>query len=184
MVSGEPIEARLPFGVPFTVTNYAKLIFNCNELPKEVEQTNAYFRRFLIVPFDITIPEADQDKQLAQKIITNELSGLFNWVLEGLDRLLSQKNFTTSEAVNKQIESYKKQSDSVLMFLEDEGYEKSLNENLKFKDVYSLYKLYCSENGYRSCSSRTFSDRLRNSGFELKKINTGVIIYVKKSSFH
>jgi len=31
LVSGEPIEARLPYGEPFTLTNYAKLIFNCNE---------------------------------------------------------------------------------------------------------------------------------------------------------
>ncbi len=50
LVSGEPVEARLPYGEPFTLTNYAKLIFNCNELPKDVEQSNAYFRRFLIIP--------------------------------------------------------------------------------------------------------------------------------------
>ena len=183
LVSGEPIEARLPYGDPFTVTNYAKLIFNCNELPKDAELSNAYFRRFLIVPFDITIPEANQDKQLAQKIINDELSGVFNWVLEGLDRLLSQKKFTTSIAVDKQIECYKRQSDSVLMFLEEDGYEKSIEEHSKFKEVFGFYKTYCQENGYRSCSTRTFGDRLRNSGFELKKINTGVIIYLKKVSF-
>lgn len=94
LVSGEPVEARLPYGEPFSLTNYAKLIFNCNELPREVEQTMAFFRRFLIIPFDVTIPEEKQDKQLAQKIIKNELSGVFNWVLEGLKRLLLQKQFT------------------------------------------------------------------------------------------
>ena len=94
LVSGEPVEARLPYGKPFTLTQYAKLIFNCNELPKDVEQTEAYFRRFLIIPFEVTIPEAEQDKQLAQKIIATELSGVFNWVLQGLKRLLKQKRFT------------------------------------------------------------------------------------------
>lgn len=78
LVSGEPVEARLPYGRPFIITHYAKLIFNCNELPKDVEQTEAYFRRFQIIPFEVTIPEAEQDKQLAQKIIVNELSGVFN----------------------------------------------------------------------------------------------------------
>src|SRR5690606_17922094 len=62
LVSGEPIEARLPYGQPFTMKQYAKLIFNCNELPKDVEHTNAYFRRFLIIPFDVTIPPQEQDK--------------------------------------------------------------------------------------------------------------------------
>ena len=33
------------------MTDYGKLMFNCNELPKEVEQTNAFFRRFIIIPF-------------------------------------------------------------------------------------------------------------------------------------
>src|SRR5690606_16817975 len=81
LVSGEPVEARLPYGEPFTLTNYAKLIFNCNELPKDVEQTHAYFRRFLIVPFEVTIPGTEQDKELSKKIIESELSGVFNWVL-------------------------------------------------------------------------------------------------------
>ena len=43
--------------------NYAKLLFATNELPKEVEQTHGYFRRWLIVPFDETIPESEQDKE-------------------------------------------------------------------------------------------------------------------------
>jgi putative DNA primase/helicase len=91
LVSGEPVEARLPYGQPFHFEEYAKLIFNCNELPKDVEHTNAYFRRFLIIPFDVTIPPQEQDKNLHTKIIEKELSGVFNWVLQGLNRLLEQK---------------------------------------------------------------------------------------------
>ena len=96
---------------------------------------------------------------------------------------ISQKKFTTSVVVNKQIESYQRQSDSVLMFLEEEGYEKSIVDHSGFKDVFDFYKAYCIENGFRNFSKRTFGERLRNSGFELKKINTGVIIYLKKNSF-
>ena len=126
LVSGEPVEARLPYGKPFTITQYAKLIFNCNELPKDVEQTEAYFRRFLIIPFEVTIPEADQDKQLAQKIVSSELSGVFNWVLEGLKRLLRQKNFTECAAVQRMRQQYEQESDSVKTFLNDKGYIKDL----------------------------------------------------------
>jgi putative DNA primase/helicase len=84
-------------GNHFILKQYAKLIFNCNELPKDVEHTNAYFRRFLIIPFDVTIPPHEQDKNLHTKIIENELSGVFNWVLEGLNRLLEQKRFSECE---------------------------------------------------------------------------------------
>lgn len=180
LVSGEPVEARLPYGEPFTLTNYAKLIFNCNELPKDVEQSTAYFRRFLIIPFDVTIPEAEQDKELSKKIIQTELSGIFNWVLEGLKRLLAQKKFTESEAVKNQLEQYKKQSDTVQLFLEDEGYTKATDDYKPFKDLFSEYRIYCIESGYRSCSKRTFSERLRNAGFEIEKKNYGLVVMVAK----
>lgn len=183
LVSGEPVEARLPYGKPFTITSYAKLIFNCNELPKEVEQTNAYFRRFLIVPFDVTIPEKQQDKELSKKIIDSELSGVFNWVLDGLKRLLTQKNFTHSEAVVKQIELYRLQSDSVQLFLQDEGFEKCTNESQQVKQLFSLYTTYCSENGYHRVSNKNFTERLRNAGFLLERKNYGMIVYIKKTSF-
>lgn len=183
LVSGEPVEARLPYGEPMTITNYAKLIFNCNELPKDVEQTNAYFRRFLIIPFDKTIPEQQQDKELSKKIIDSELSGVFNWVLQGLNRLLSQKKFTNSEAVNNQLEQYKKRSDSVLMFLEDENFEQSNTDSQQLKQLYALYNIYCLENGYHKASNKTFSDRLRNAGYLTERKNYGLIVYIKKQSF-
>ena len=183
LVSGEPVEARLPYGEPMTITNYAKLIFNCNELPKDVEQSNAYFRRFLIIPFDTTIPEQQQDKELSKKIISSELSGVFNWVLQGLNRLISQKKFTNSEAVNNQLKQYKKRSDSVLMFLEDENFEQSNTENQQLKQVYAFYNTYCLENGYHKVSNKTFADRLRNAGYLIERKNHGLIVYIKKQSF-
>ena len=182
LTSGEPIQARLPRGYPFEISNYAKLIFNCNELPKDVEQTNAYFGRYLIIPFDVTIPDHEQDAELSKKIINNELSGVFNWLLEGLNRLIAQKKFTESEAVKQQLNDFKKQSDSVLLFLEDEGYQQSTNESyLMFSEVYNAYKIYCIENGNHSCSGKSFSERLKKSGFVTDRKNTGKIIYAVKT---
>ncbi|MBK9722133.1 MAG: DNA primase [Saprospiraceae bacterium] len=180
LVSGEPVEARLPYIPPFTLANYAKLIFNCNELPKDVEQTYAYFRRFLIVPFKVTIPEAEQDKELSKKIIQNELSGIFNWVLDGLKRLLAQKDFSKSITVTEQIEQYKIQSDSVQLFLADENYIKATNEDIPLKDLYKEYRIYCDYSGHRFCSLRTFSDRLRGIGFAIERKNYGNTVFIKK----
>jgi putative DNA primase/helicase len=40
LVSGEAIMARLKYGNSFLMEDYAKLCFNCNELPKDIEQTD------------------------------------------------------------------------------------------------------------------------------------------------
>jgi putative DNA primase/helicase len=180
LVSGEPVEARLPYGDPFTLYKYAKLIFNCNELPKEVEQSHAYFRRFLIVPFEHTIPEENQDRGLAKKIIRAELSGIFNWVLEGLKRILDQQAFTHSEAVQNQLELYKKQSDNVRMFLDDEEYRNSNNSSIPLREFYEVYSSYCFSNGYKRCSSRTFNERLKNCGTDVQRKNYGYAVYLTK----
>ena len=159
MASGEPIEARLPYGEPFILNEYAKLIFNCNELPKDVEHTNAFFRRFLIIGFDVTIPESKQDKELDSKIINNELSGVFNWILQGLERLLKQKNFSKCLAIDNARNNYEKQSDSVKMFVDEFGYTLS-NELNNLKPIYLSYKEFCIEDGFRLVSYKTFRQRL------------------------
>lgn len=180
MVSGEPVEARLPYGQPFILTNYAKLIFNCNELPADVEHTPAYFRRFLIVPFSVTIPDHEQDKQLAPKIINAELSGVFNWVLAGLERLLTQGRFTDCKAVNDQLEAYKKQSDTVRVFLDEQGYEVS-SDHMPLKDLYRDYKSFCLENGYRPVNNRNFQKRLNASGIQTTRQKFGFVAYLNQT---
>jgi putative DNA primase/helicase len=153
LVSGEPVEARLPYGKPFMLTQYAKLIFNCNELPKDVEYTVAYFRRFLIIPFEVTIPEAEQDKQLAQKIIASELSGVFNWVLQGLKRLLDQKQFTECESVKRAREQYEKESDSVKLFLEEKEYKPHPTSFVALQKLYLEYRTFCQDDGFQAVNS-------------------------------
>jgi putative DNA primase/helicase len=161
LVSGEPVEARLPYGQPFILKQYAKLIFNCNELPKDVEHTNAYFRRFLIIPFDVTIPPQEQDKNLHTKIIEKELSGVFNWVLEGLNRLLEQKKFSDCEAAQQAVEQYKIESNSVQMFLNENEYKGSPTNYKLIKDVYPEYRNFCSDDGMTPFKKTNFIKQLR-----------------------
>ncbi len=179
LVSGEPVEARLPYGQPFILEKYAKLVFNTNELPKDVEHTNAYFRRFLIIPFEVVIPEPLQDKNLANKIVAKELPGVLNWVLEGMKRLTQNKAFTHSEIVNNQIKSYKNESDTAWLFLEEIGYVPDGSNYKPLRDMYSQYKTFCSENNYRAYSNRSFVKQIKSYQFETRRLNTGNVVFCK-----
>lgn len=180
LVSGEPVSARLPYEKPFHLTQYARLIFNCNELPKEVEHTAAYFRRFLIIPFDVTIPPEEQDKSLHNKIIENELAGVFNWVLAGLGRLLEQKKFTDCDVAQKAVEDYRLQSDSLRQFIDDEGYESDVDNREKIVDLYADYKYYCQDNGFFRLTKPNFIKRLKSCGIMVQQINIGNVAYLRK----
>lgn len=182
LASGESVEARHIYGTPFTMENYAKLLFSTNELPKETENTDGFFRRWLIIPFDVTIPESEQDKELASKIISSELSGVLNWVLIGLNRLLDQKRFTDCKAVKDQLRAFRQQSDSVLLFIEDQAYQPDNRQFTPLKTLFADYRIFCNENGYMSCSTATFSTRLKAVNYEVKRIAAGNVVYCQKNS--
>ena len=141
------------------------------------------FRSFLIIPFDVTIPSEEQDKQLHTKIINKELSGVFNWVLEGLNRLFQQKRFSECEAAKKAIEQYRIESDSVQMFLIEHDYTVSCTNVIPLKTMFRDYESYCKDNGFKACSTRTLADRLRRSGYEIERKKYGMEVGAEKKSF-
>lgn len=177
LVSGEPIEARKPYGQPFSLEDYARLCFNTNELPRDVEHTLAYFRRFLIIPFNVTIPEEKQDKLLAQKIIASELPGVFNWVLSGLQRVLEQRRFTSCDLADRELETFRKQSDTVQLFMEEQGYRPHPVDVKPLKSMYQDYRSYCSEDGYKPVSKKVMSKRLEAIGYVIERRNIGHVIF-------
>jgi len=181
LVSGEPVEARLPYREPFILTNYAKLIFNCNELPRDVEHTKAYFRRFQIIPFDVTIPDDEQDQDLAKKIIHSELPGVFNWILAGLNRLIIQRRFSKCRAAELQLATYQRQSDSVQMFIEENEYLSHPTEYKLIKELYSEYRIFSIEDGFKPLSKINFSKRLNRIGIVVEKKNIGNVAFVAKT---
>lgn len=181
LVSGEPVEARLPYGKPIELRQYAKLIFNSNDLPKDVEQTNAYFRRFMIIPFDVTIPEEKQDKNLHSKIIENELAGVFNWVLNGLNRLLNQNGFSYCKASDEALNQYKLESDSVQQFIIESNYIPSAEMYILVKELYPEYRVFCIEDGMNPVKKTNFIKRLEALNFVKDRVTGNqVAIFIQK----
>lgn len=181
MVSGEPVSARALYQNPITLTNYAKFIFNCNELPKTVEQTDGFFRRWLIVPFRYTVPKAEQDVELAKKIIKSELAGVFNWALAGLDRLLAQRAFTFCDVCNEAEQQFKIDTDSVAQFLQEQGYIKSTTTNVGLQKFYSYYSTFCVESGFQRVNLNNFRKRLEGMGFDIRRRNGGNVCFAEQS---
>lgn len=179
--SGETVTARLPYGNPFEMSDYAKLIFNINRLDNAaIEHTHGYFRRFLIIPFDVTIPKSEQDRDLHHKILKDK-AGVLNWFIDGAREVMKNRDIFFSDECNAAHGRFSKESDSAAMFEEQEiienygleGYYKTV------ADSYSAYKTYCLDAGYRNPLGRNnFSKRMELLGFE--KIKTEGGWYLKK----
>jgi len=184
LVSGEAITARPIYQEPRVIEHYAKLIFNCNKIPRapETGTADAYYRRLLPIHFEQKIAKGKIDKKLSNKIISAELSGVFNWVLSGLERALEQGNFTECQKSQDLLDQHKLESDNVRMFLDDCNYQPSGIGITLLKDIYRLYKNYCEDYGYRACSNKNLSSRLLGAGYikSDKRLPAGTAFHIEK----
>lgn len=179
LASREPLQAKLMYKDVYTIDHYAKLMFNCNDLPTKNEITKGYFRRFLIIPFNVFIPEEKQDRNLATKIIKSELAAVFNWILKGMNRVLRNKGYSKSKASDKAIADFERNADSVKSFITEHEYQPSDKFKL-LSEIYTGYRNFCMNDGHKPCSKTTFSKRLEHYGYTKKRLAQGITFNLKK----
>jgi len=161
LTGGDWITAEKKNRDPFKFLNYAKMSFSCNQLPKTPDETLAFFKRFIVVLFDQTIPKEEQDPQLLSKMTTKEeLSGLLNWALVGLTRLLEQGGFTEAGTAMERKELYKRMSDPVTGFVNDcIIIESEATEEKQI--ILNAFAGYCKAHGFVPVSDKKFVEEFR-----------------------
>lgn len=160
--SGEHLEFRYLYGDLFTSDNYARLAFNANTLPSEVEHTEGFFRRFTIIPFNEKITAEEKDPELARKIITSELPGVMNWVIRGMCRVRANRKFSSCKKSDECLAEFRHEADTVSLFIEEEGYFPTRDNRIKQADLYTEYSCFCSSNGFKSLNRKHFKHRLES----------------------
>ena len=181
IASREPLQARYLYKQPFTMLDYATSIFAMNELPRDVEQTDAFFRRFLIIPFNVRIPEEEQDPELAKKIIDSEMSGVLNWVIRGMQSLIVEGQFDIPDSVRGAVSQFRQESDSVLTHLVE--HDRHIGDGciISLAEMYSSYRQQCVNDGSKPVSKRIFAKRLRELGYTVEKYGHGrqTVVFVE-----
>ena len=117
LTGSETISARRIFQEPFRYLPQFKLWLAGNHRPVIKGTDLAIWRRIKLVPFAVTIPEAERDRDLQDKLRT-ELSGILRWAVTGC--LLWQKHgLQPPEKVNVATLEYRRESDVLGAFLND-----------------------------------------------------------------
>ena len=158
LVAGDTITGERKYGQPFEFRNFARMVFSANEIPRSTDKTYAYYRRWIIIPFDRCFEGESEDRGLEDKL-KNELSGIFNLALEGLKRLTENGAFTEPSAVKEALESYKIQNDSILAFLK-ECCKVDEKKKVSKQGLYDSYKEFCEDQGMRPVSQRKLRDQM------------------------
>ena len=126
---------------------------------EQAAKSMGLWRRLLLVPFSKTIEDAEQIKELSITL-AEELPGILNWTLVGLDRLNSQ-GFTKPSDHGELVEQYRRDADPARTFLMDNYSESSNGESTKSADVYKLYRKFCNENGTEAMNERNLGQQVK-----------------------
>ncbi|MBW2672038.1 MAG: hypothetical protein JRD89_01315 [Deltaproteobacteria bacterium] len=165
LTGGDRLSAQHKFKSRFEFVNYAKLFFSANEVPTTYDNTDAFFRRMVILEFPNTFPAGDPKtvENIAQKISTpEELSGLLNLAIEGLRRLMKQGRFTGERTVEERAEEWIRASNPVQYFA-TQFIEMSQNmlSYITKSDLYKRYVQLCHAMGRRPIASNKFSMEIK-----------------------
>jgi len=166
------ITAARKFKGSFSFENYAKLIFSANKLPLTSDNSYAFYRRWVLISFPNTFEGENADPNILEKLTTpEEMSGLLNWALEGLHRLLKNGDFTYGKTVEEVQELYEELSDPLYAYVK-EYLEVSPGEAIAKDELYEHYVKWCKERKLPITAKNMLTKELNK---HLPEVRTGYI---------
>jgi len=160
---GGYLSAEYKFGDGFQFLSFAKHIFATNQIPslKEIDLNDeAYYNRWMPIPFDNKIEEKKQDKFFINKITTEEeLSGLLNYALDGLKRLLKNGRFSFKKKWTEIKEIMERYGDPLAAFCQDILVKEEGNKITK-SAMFEIYSLYVNDKNVARLSKEQLGRRL------------------------
>ncbi len=177
LVTGEEVMVKSLYKDVRPIGQYGKFIACYNALPK-MENTYGFYRRIIIIPFDVTIPEGKRDTGLTKKLC-EELPGILNMMLDCLQRLLKRGNLIECKASVKAMDEYKLNSNSVLRFF-DERCVLAEDGMIQLKELFAEYKNFCHEENVKNPFGRNnFKKQLQTVGVTTRIVNGLAYLNVK-----
>lgn len=162
LVTGERIQVSKKYQDPFGFSNYAKLLFSANEIPKIKDRGGAIQRRLVIIPFLAHFSKNDPDYRPFIKYELQEpecIEYLIQLGVQGLRRVLENNCFTESNKVQIQLEEFEETNNPLVGFFK-ENPELEV-ENQTNTSIYSLYTEYCLANNHHPLSKIAFSKQIK-----------------------
>jgi len=145
----------------FLVTNHKPIIRGTDK---------GIWRRIYLIPFDVVIPEEEQDKGLQRKL-KDERAGILVWAIKGCIEY-QKRGFDVPKAVRLATDEYRAEMDTLGDFIN----ESCIVHEKAFASAHALYKRYescCEEAGEHAVSQKKFGMQLSERGFDNFKFKSG-----------
>lgn len=172
LTGGDRVTARFLYGEDFEFTPKFKLWLTTNHKPLVRGTDDGIWRRLVLIPFNVQIPEDKVDKDLKFKLI-REAPAILEWMTEGC-RLWQREGLGLPKKIAEASQEYRSDMDVLEHFIEDccekgEGYTASGSE------LYEEYKRWADDTGEYKYNKNTFGKKMKDK-IEYGKVR-GIMTY-------
>lgn len=143
----------------WTGTLPTRFLIASNEIPRFMDSSGAVVSRFMSVQLQISF--AGREDHGLEKRLRQELAGIYNWALDGLDDLEKQGRFTVPGTMSEVTEAMNAYASPIKQFFLDHftitGHD---DDTVLLDELYKQYTWWCGESGMKSVSKTKFKNQL------------------------
>jgi putative DNA primase/helicase len=161
-VSTEHITARALYGAPFTFAPTHKLLIRGNHRPIVTDDDDGIWRRILLVPFDLNVPDHARDPGLEARLLT-EAPGILRWMVDGFAQW-QRAGLNPPKRVSDASLAYRRESDLLTQWV-NEHCDVGPAFTVEQRTAYGNYRMWCHDQGLRQFSKASFTRGLIERGF-------------------
>lgn len=186
-VSGGEFTGRSPYSREMTKVTKVPIMLCCaNKIPPTTDDSDGYFRRFLIINCPNKVAEKDRDTQLEAKLQDDKVrSAIFNWMLEGRNQLLGNEcKIVMSQSVIAVKEDMKADSNSARRWIREFGMVPGDKEWhwKSLKEWMTEYQQYCKDYGEMAKTAKGVTKVFDDLGFPKKRTGSGTWYCISSES--
>lgn len=165
----DPITARHLYEREFEFIPIFKLFINTNYLPVVSDDTLFSSERVKVIAFERHFKPEEQDRQLKKRLKSaDNVTGLFNWCLEGLKSFNDDGQILFDpDAVIQATEDYRHKSDKIQNFIDD-CLTRVPKHYTSMKEAYEVFGDWCQENGFGTENKSNFIEEIKSKGIYSK----------------
>jgi putative DNA primase/helicase len=171
LTGGDPIECRRMREDFWSFQPTHKLTLAGNHKPTVRGDDEGIWRRMRLVPWTVTIPEAERDMRLTEKLRA-ELPGILAWAVRGC-LAWQERGLDAPAAVREATAEYRQENDALGEFFRLSVVFEA-GATIARKDLREAYETFCRESGCEPFGAKRFAGRLRERGVGETNVRRGM----------
>lgn len=173
LTGGDKVTARFLYGSEFEFTPKFKIWVSTNHKPVITGTDDGIWRRLVLIPFDVQIPDEKVDKNLKYKLL-REAPAILDWMVQGA-YLWMKEGLQAPDKISDASMKYRNEMDVLEHFIED-NFIRNENSRSSANEVFELYKKWADNTGEYKMNKNNFGKKMKEK-FEWKRTNTGIVYF-------